>query len=131
MRRKCLLQGAMDYLLKGFIDPRTLIAFCARRFPNATPWRDFNDLLPEPATGLYTRDGLLTLGSHFQEEAEHTGGTLVLICVFFENLDTLRDGWPGCGGLRITRRRGNSWRQLPAQRHRGANRSGAVRAFGD
>jgi diguanylate cyclase (GGDEF)-like protein len=54
------------------------------------------DLLRDSATGLYTRDALLTLGSRCQEEAQRTGGTMVLVCAYVENLNTLREGFgPG------------------------------------
>ena len=47
-------------------------------------------------TGLYNREGLLTLGARCQEDAQRTGGELVLICALFENLHTLREGFgPG------------------------------------
>ncbi len=47
-------------------------------------------------TGLYTREGLQTLGSRCMEEARRTGESMVLICALFENLHTLRDGFgPG------------------------------------
>jgi diguanylate cyclase (GGDEF)-like protein len=54
------------------------------------------DLLRDPLTSLYTREGLLTLGTRFHEEAHRTGGALLLICALFENLQTLRQGFgPG------------------------------------
>ena len=54
------------------------------------------DLLRDPLTGLYSREGLLTLGARCMEEAQRTGGSLVLICALFENLQTLREGFgPG------------------------------------
>ena len=47
-------------------------------------------------TGLYTREGLQTLGSRCMEEARRTGESMVLICALFENLQTLREGFgPG------------------------------------
>src|SRR5256885_1941889 len=53
-------------------------------------------ILLDPMTGLYTREGLQTVGSRCMEEARRTGESLVLICALFENLHTLRDGFgPG------------------------------------
>jgi len=47
-------------------------------------------------TGLYSRDGFLTIGRRHQEEAVRSGGSMVLICVLFENLQALRDAFgPG------------------------------------
>jgi len=90
-----LSEGAMDYVLKGFLDGRTL----GRVLRNAMERNTFEglaDLLRDPLTDLYTREGLLTLGMRCQEEAQRTGGTLVLICAWFENLHTLREGFgPG------------------------------------
>jgi len=57
-----LSQGALDYLLKGFIDTRT-------------------DLLRDSFTGLYIRDGFLTLGKRAIETAKRRKSTLVLLCM--------------------------------------------------
>src|SRR5262249_50909106 len=48
------------------------------------------DLLRDPATGLYIREGFLKLGSHIMETARDRGGTLVLLCARFENLERIR-----------------------------------------
>jgi diguanylate cyclase (GGDEF)-like protein len=90
-----LSEGAMDYVLRGFMDSRTL----GRVVRNALARNTFEglaDLLRDPMTGLYTREGLLTLGAHSQEETQRTGGSLALICAMFENLQMLREGFgPG------------------------------------
>lgn len=90
-----LTVGAMDYLLTGFMDARAL----ERTLRNAMARNTLEglaDLLRDSATGLYTRDALLTLGSRCQEEAQRTGGTMVLVCAYIENLNTLREGFgPG------------------------------------
>jgi GGDEF domain-containing protein len=70
------------------------IASCAERW-RATPSKAW-PISCEILTGLYSREGLLTLGARCQEEAQRTGGELVLICALFENLHTLREGFgPG------------------------------------
>jgi diguanylate cyclase (GGDEF)-like protein len=93
-----LSEGAMDYMLKGFIDSRTLDRVLRAALERNT-FEGLVDLLRDPFTGLYTRDGLLTLGARCQEEAQRTGGTLVLLCALFENLYTLREGFgPGAAG---------------------------------
>jgi diguanylate cyclase (GGDEF)-like protein len=90
-----LSEGAMDYMLRGFIDSRTLDSVLRGALERNT-FEGLADLLRDPVTGLYTRDGLLTLGTRCQEEAQRTGRTLVLLCALFENLYTLREGFgPG------------------------------------
>ena len=90
-----LSEGAMDYVLKGFMDARTLDRILRSALARNT-FEGLTDLLRDPTTGLYSREGMLTLGARCQEEAQHTGGTLVLICALFENLHTLREGFgPG------------------------------------
>jgi diguanylate cyclase (GGDEF)-like protein len=90
-----LSEGAMDYLLKGFIDSRTLDRVLRGALERNT-FEGLADLLRDPVTGLYTRDGLLTLGTRCQEEAPRTGRKLALLCALFENLQTLREGFgPG------------------------------------
>ncbi len=53
-------------------------------------------MLRDPVTGLYTREGFLTLGAREQTEVRRRGGALVLLCARIENLQMLRDGFgPG------------------------------------
>ena len=90
-----LSEGAMDYILKGFIDARTLDRVLRGALERNT-FEGLTDLLRDPITGLYNRDGLLTLGARCQEDAQRTGRMLVLLCAFLENLQTLREGFgPG------------------------------------
>ena len=90
-----LSEGAMDYVLKGFMDARTLDRILRSALARNT-FEGLADLLRDSMTGLYSREGMLTLGARCQEEAQHTGGTLALICALFENLHTLREGFgPG------------------------------------
>jgi diguanylate cyclase (GGDEF)-like protein len=87
----------MDYVLKGFLDARTLGRVLRTALERNT-FEGLADLLRDPMTGLYTREGLLTLGTRCREEAQRTGGELVMICALFENLETLREGFgPGAG----------------------------------
>jgi hypothetical protein len=75
------------------------------------------DLLRDAWTGLYNRDGFVTLGAKAMEEAARSGGTLVLVCARIENLaadflaeavaegvTTSQSGVPS--PVRIRRRRG-------------------------
>lgn len=91
-----LSEGAMDYVLKGFMDARTL-GRVVRTALERNTFEGLADLLRDPLTGLYNREGLLTLGTRFHEEAHRrTGGALLLICALFENLQILREGFgPG------------------------------------
>ncbi|MFI5058247.1 MAG: GGDEF domain-containing protein [Candidatus Acidiferrales bacterium] len=83
-----LTEGAIDYLLKGFIDQRNL-GRSLRAALERNTLEGLADLLRDPLTGLYTRDGFLTMGARCQQEAHRTGGTLVLLCALIENLGTL------------------------------------------
>jgi diguanylate cyclase (GGDEF)-like protein len=60
------------------------------------------DLLRDAFTGLYNRDGIMTLGTRALETAARTGGTLVLLCARIENLDVLhQDLGPASSGQAI------------------------------
>jgi DNA-binding NtrC family response regulator len=69
-----LSQGALDYLLKGFIDTRTLGRVLRVALERNT-LEGLADLLRDSLTGLYTRDGLLTLrgarDGNGQEQEDH------------------------------------------------------------
>ena len=84
-----LTEGAIDYLLKGFIDQRNLNRVLRAALERNT-LEGLADLLRDHQTGLYTRDGFLAMGARCQQEAQRTGGTLVLLCALIENLGTLR-----------------------------------------
>ncbi len=92
---RSLAEGATDYVLKGHIDAHTLERVLRTALERNT-LAGLTDLLRDRVTGLYTRDGFLTVGSRRQEEAIRAGSSLVLICVLFENLQALRDAFgPG------------------------------------
>jgi diguanylate cyclase (GGDEF)-like protein len=92
---RCLAEGAMDYVLKGHIDAHTLERVLRTALERNT-LTGLTDLLRDQVTGLYTREGFLTVGSRRQEEAIRAGSSLVLICVLFENLQALREAFgPG------------------------------------
>ena len=71
-----LSQGALDYLLKGFIDTRTLKRVLRQALAH-NKLEGLADLLRDSLTGLYIRDGFLTLGKRAMETAkaqgEHSG----------------------------------------------------------
>lgn len=84
-----LREGAMDYLLKGHMDTRTLERVLREALERNT-LKGLADLLRDPLTGLYIRDGFLTLGSQVMEAAKEKGGDLVLLCARIENLEAIR-----------------------------------------
>src|SRR5215471_10383251 len=84
-----LREGAMDYLLKDHLDPQTLDRVMRGALERNT-LKGLADLLRDPVTGLYVRDGFLRLGSHIMETARDRGGTLVLLCASFESLERTR-----------------------------------------
>jgi CheY-like chemotaxis protein len=49
------------------------------------------DLLRDPVTGLYNRDGFVTLGGRALDMAMRSGSTLVLLCAQIENLSALQE----------------------------------------
>jgi diguanylate cyclase (GGDEF)-like protein len=97
-----LKEGALDYLLKGFMDPQTLDRVLRVALEHNT-LGGLADLLRDPQTGLYIREGFLTLGAHAMEAANRKHSTLILLCVRIENLESLRAQFGSSaaeGGLR-------------------------------
>jgi diguanylate cyclase (GGDEF)-like protein len=94
---RSLAQGALDYVLRGHMDPQTL-EHVLRGALERNTLKGLTDLLRDRVTGLYTRDGFYTVGVRRQEEAMKAGSSLVLICALFENLQALRETFgPGTG----------------------------------
>jgi diguanylate cyclase (GGDEF)-like protein len=92
---RSLAEGAMDYVVKGHTEPHTLERVLRAALERNT-LAGLADMLRDQVTGLYTRDGLLTVGRRRLEEAMRASSSLVLICVLFENLQALRDAFgPG------------------------------------
>lgn len=89
---RCLGQGALDYLLKGSIDSRTLERALRPALERNT-LDGLADLLRDPLTGLYVHDGFLTLGERSMETAKSRESTLVLLCMRIEILEALREGF--------------------------------------
>lgn len=84
-----LREGALDYLLKGFMDPQTVDRVLRVALEHNT-MAGLTDLLRDPQTGLYNREGFLTLGAHAMEAAIRKHSTLILLCVRIENLKSLQ-----------------------------------------
>jgi diguanylate cyclase (GGDEF)-like protein len=87
---RCLSEGAFEYLLKGWINPKTLDRVL-RRALEQNILDGLTDLLRDPLTGLYIHDGFLTLGARAMETAKRNNSTLVLLCARIENLGSLRE----------------------------------------
>lgn len=84
-----LSEGAIGYLLKGFIDANTLQRALQGALERNT-LTGLADLLRDMLTGLYIRDGFVTLGEHTLEAAKQKRGDLVLLCARLENAESLR-----------------------------------------
>jgi len=89
---RSLSQGALNYLIKGFIDTRTLERVLRAALERNT-LEGLADLLRDSLTGLYIREGFLTLGERAMETAKRSESTLVLLCMSIENLAALRAGY--------------------------------------
>jgi PleD family two-component response regulator len=84
-----LQEGALDYMLKGFMDPGTIERVLHTALERNT-LEGLADLLRDPVTGLYIRDGFLTLGTRAMETAMERHSTLVLLCARIKNLAETR-----------------------------------------
>ncbi len=84
-----LREGAADYFLKNKMDPRT-VGRVLRAALERNALQGFADVLRDPLTGLYIRDGFLTLGSHIMGIARERNGNLVLLCARLESLERIR-----------------------------------------
>src|SRR5437763_11989222 len=85
-----LSQGAMDYVLREYLDTRTLDRVLRAALERNT-LNGLTDLLRDPITNLYTRDGFVTVGARRFEETQQNNGSMVLICALVGNLQALRD----------------------------------------
>ncbi len=143
---RSLSQGALNYLIKGFIDTRTLERVLRAALERNT-LEGLADLLRDSLTGLYIREGFLTLGERAMETAKRSESTLVLLCMSIENLAALRAGYGFQCRREIATRgshapsrqfppdghHGPSWRVAicgTRRRRSGAQRTGAPPAFG-
>jgi PleD family two-component response regulator len=88
--KETLHEGAMDYVLRQYMNDATL----ARVFRGALERNTLEglaDFLRDPDTGLYTRDGLLTIGSSTLDLTRRNRGSLSLFCILVQNLAALRE----------------------------------------
>jgi diguanylate cyclase (GGDEF)-like protein len=94
---RSISEGAIDYLLKGFMDVRTIERVLRTALERNT-FEGLADLLRDQLTGLYNRDGFVTLGGRAIDTARRSGGTLVLLCARIENYSALREELGPSGG---------------------------------
>lgn len=87
---RSISEGAIDYLLKGFMDARTMERVLRVALERNT-LDGLADLLRDQLTGLYNREGFTTLGTRAMEAAMRSGGTLVLLCALIENFPSVRE----------------------------------------
>src|SRR5208282_3054737 len=95
-------EGAVDYLLKGFMDTRTMERVLRTALERNT-LEGLADLLRDQATGLYNREGFITLGTRAMETAMRSGGTLVLLCALIENYPSLQEELGSSGSEQAVR----------------------------
>lgn len=93
---RSISEGAIDYLLKGFMDTRTLERVLRTALERNT-LEGLADLLRDKLTGLYNRDGFNTLGTRAMETAMRSGGTLILLCTLIENYPSLQEEFGSFG----------------------------------
>jgi DNA-binding NarL/FixJ family response regulator len=65
---RCISEGAIDYLLKGFMDTRA-VERALRTALELNTLEGLADLLRDELTGLYSRDGFTTLGNRSMDTA--------------------------------------------------------------
>jgi diguanylate cyclase (GGDEF)-like protein len=84
-----LEHGALDYLLKGHMDASALERVL-RAASQQNTLDGLTDLLRDPVTGLYIRDGFLSLGARALDAAKRNLSTLILLCIRIENQTSVR-----------------------------------------
>jgi diguanylate cyclase (GGDEF)-like protein len=87
--KETLLEGAMDYILREYMDTATLSRIFRGTLERNT-LEGLADLLRDKSTGLYSRDGLMTIGCSTMDRIRRNSGTLALFCVRIENLNEMR-----------------------------------------
>ncbi|HME11968.1 MAG TPA: diguanylate cyclase [Candidatus Acidoferrum sp.] len=88
--KEALHEGAMDYVLREYMNDATL----SRVFRGALERNTLEglaDFLRDPVSGLYTRDGLLTIGSSTLDLTRRNRGSLALFCILIHKLAALRE----------------------------------------
>ena len=87
--KQTLLEGAIDYILREYLDTATLSRIFRAALERNT-LEGLADLLRDESTGLYSRDGLMTIGCSTMDRIRRNSGTLALFCVRIQNLNEMR-----------------------------------------
>jgi diguanylate cyclase (GGDEF)-like protein len=96
---KSLQEGAMDYVLKEYADGNTLGRILRGALERNTV-SGLTDLLRDPQTGMYTREGFSALAQRALQAAQRSGGQLVLFTAVLENVASLREEFGPSAGDR-------------------------------
>jgi diguanylate cyclase (GGDEF)-like protein len=99
---RSLSEGAIDYVLKGFMDSRTVERVLRTALERNT-LEGLADLLRDEISGLYNREGFMALGTRAMESAVRSGGTLVLLCLTLDNLSAVQQELGSAGSDRAIR----------------------------
>jgi diguanylate cyclase (GGDEF)-like protein len=87
---QCLQEGAMNYVLKEHADSSTLERVLRGALQRNTV-AGLTELLRDPDTGVYNREGFLALAQRAVHAAQKSQGKLVLLELELENLAALRE----------------------------------------
>lgn len=91
-----LREGAADYLLKGHAEPR-IVERVLRAALERNTVSGLTDLLRDPATGFYNREGFAALAARIMQSAQKAGSGLILLIVEIENLQRLKREFGSAG----------------------------------
>lgn len=87
--QQSLSVGATDYLLKGHADAR-LVERVLRAAIERNTVNGLTDLLRDPLTGLYNKDGFSALATRAMQAAQKSSGRILLLTAGIENLNSLQ-----------------------------------------
>jgi PleD family two-component response regulator len=88
--KETLRDGAMDYILREYMNDATLVRVFRGALERNT-LEGLADFLRDPVSGLYTRDGLLTIGCSTLDVTRRNRGSLALFCILIQNFAVLRE----------------------------------------
>ncbi|MBZ5703130.1 MAG: diguanylate cyclase [Acidobacteriia bacterium] len=85
-----LAEGAQDYLLKGYVDARTVERVLRAALERAAVAAESPEVLRDALTGLYNARGFETLAERALQRTRRAGGTLLILWVREEKLEAVR-----------------------------------------
>ena len=83
-------EGAQDYLLKGYVDARTLERVLGAALERAAVAAESPEVLRDALTGLYNARGFEVLAGRSLQRAQRAGGSLLILWVREEKLEAIR-----------------------------------------